>query len=154
MLFIIQGNWIFFVADISYKCHRQPDNNAGSHSIGNDTRWHWRSTKCVFALENSAPLEVVCVISAFCLINSPAFGKKKKNRSQTHITSNHPFTLSGCWHVTQLVTAWITLHEALGERITVEIQFCATSNVRIDPSDSLWYPQKQQGQSWESTLWR
>lgn len=84
-------------------------------------------------------LEVVCVISVFCLINSPAFGKKKKkkNRSQTHITSNHPFTLSGCWHVTQLVTAWITLHEALGERITVEIQFCATSNVRIDPSDSL-----------------
>lgn len=72
----------FFVADISYKCHRQPDNNAGSHSIGNDTRWHWRSTKCVFALENSAPLEVVCVISAFCLINSPAFGKKRKKKEQ------------------------------------------------------------------------
>lgn len=64
--------------------------HAGSHSIGNETRWHWQSTKCVFVLENSAPLEVVCVISVFCLMNSPAFGKKKKKEQVTDTYHQQP----------------------------------------------------------------
>jgi len=36
------------------------------------------------------------------------------SRSQTHFTNIHPFTHSDCWHATQLVTAWITLHEGPG----------------------------------------
>lgn len=58
------------------------------------------------------------------------------HRSQTVFTSRLPFRHPGRWHASQLVTAWLTHGEGLGQRIMPEIQFCATSNVREDLSDA------------------
>lgn len=94
--------------------------HAGSHSIiaregGHQQRIGCQRNKIIFKL----------------------FVLKEKSTGHGHISPAaihlHP---SGCCHATQLVTAWITLHEGLGQTITLEIQFCATSNVREDPSDA------------------
>lgn len=150
---MLHTEYWFSVAEISYECHRRTfrQQSVQGHSIGNK-RWHWQRIKCLSVLEN--PCVFVCVhmrvFHFLCLSNELLDHQTKKKhihtqgRSQTHFTSNYPFTHLGCWHVTQLVTAWITLYKGLRERITVEIQFCVTSNVRVDPSDPLWYPQRQQ----------
>ena len=97
--------------------------HAGSHSIGDDERWHWQRIFLYWRIPHSVFVCVCVCPFPLCLMNSQAIRPKKKKekqlRSQTHFTSSHPFTRSGCWHATQLVTAWITLHEGLrGENHT------------------------------------
>lgn len=125
--------------------------HAGSHSITRDDIDREWNVFLYWWIPHSQDLCVCAsVLFLLCLVESQTIrqkqkrdlkkkkAKKKKHRSQAHFTSSHPFPHSGCWHATQLVTAWITLHEGLGQRITLEIQFCATSNVGKDPSDAVW----------------
>lgn len=80
----------------------------------------------------------VCVNMCVCseLIDHQREESETELMSRTVFTSSLPFTHPGRWHATQLVTAWIRHGEGLGQRIRLEIQFCATSNSRKDPSDA------------------
>lgn len=131
---------------MTFKCHRQHVGSSCRVTFNNRVEQH--KMKCVaeFLLQKCCPqfgklwtvgknktrkkiaLVLFLFLSFFFLL--------KEHRSQPHFTCRNPFTHSGCCQATQLVTAWITLHEGLGQTIRLEIQFCATSNVRRDPSDA------------------
>lgn len=117
--------------------------HTGSHSI--TTEWTTRN-KIYFCMAESH-VQKCCKVAYgrrnrtrtmffFFSFLSPYFFFSKEHRSLPHFTSSNPFTHAGCCQATQLVTAWIILHEGLGQTIKLEIQFCATSNVRQDPSDA------------------